>query len=163
MIEYAAGQPIDKAIKQRVLEPLGVSNARSALTPADIVDVQMGMAREFHPGWLYHGLLVGSLCEAALLLDRLFSGTLLPSNLLAEMQRAKPVDAVVLDRPWRAPSYGLGLMIEGIDGPVGHTGGGPDSSIAVYRSRHTAMPQTAAAFMAHGKLGEVETFAWAKL
>jgi hypothetical protein len=95
-----------------------IAGSSHLLTPADIAGIQIGMARNFHPGWVYRGLLVGSLCEAALLLDRLFSGTLLPANLLAEMQRAKPVDAVVPDRPWRAPSYGLGLMIEGIDGPV---------------------------------------------
>jgi hypothetical protein len=134
-----------------------------ALTPADLAGVQLGAARNFHPGWVYHGLLVGPLCEAALLLDRLLGDALLPPGLLSEMKRGQPADAVVPDRPWRTPNYGLGLMMESSGGPVGHTGGGPGSSIAVYRSRDTAMPRTAATFMTHENLGEVEHLAWAKL
>ena len=38
----------------------------------------------YHPGWVYHGLLVGPLREAAVLLDRLMTGTLLSPDLLDE-------------------------------------------------------------------------------
>ena len=35
----------------------------------------MGSAEGYHPGWVYHGLLVGPVEDAALLLDRLLAVT----------------------------------------------------------------------------------------
>ena len=37
--------------------------------PADLVNVIMGNASD-HAGWVYHGLLVGPVSSAAILLDR---------------------------------------------------------------------------------------------
>jgi hypothetical protein len=39
----------------------------------------------YHSAWVYHGLLVGPLREAPVLLDRLLSGALLASDLLGQM------------------------------------------------------------------------------
>ena len=108
----------------------------------------------YHRGWVYHGLIVGPLRDAALLLDRLMTGALLPTDLLAQMRDAHPLDVSGQhqghqERPWRAPAYGLGLMC-GVTShgmrACGHTGGGPGSVIAVYRLPEAAPPYTAAAF-----------------
>jgi CubicO group peptidase (beta-lactamase class C family) len=162
-IERVADAPLGAVLTRRIFEPLGVGSTRLAATSTDLIGVEMGEAENYDPGWVYHGLLVGPLCEAALLLDRLLGGELLPPPLIAEMMKGHPVDTVVSDRPWRAPSYGLGLMMEGSDGPVGHTGGGAGSSIAVYRSRGKPMPRTVAAFAPGDIPGEVERIAFAKL
>jgi CubicO group peptidase (beta-lactamase class C family) len=163
LIERAAGVSLGRVFADRIFEPLGIGRTRLALNSADLIGVEMGEARNYDPGWVYHGLLVGPLSEAALLLDRLFGGALLPPDLIAEMLRANPVDAVVPDRPWQTPGYGLGIMIEAPDGPVGHTGGGAGSSIAVYRSRNVPVLQTAAVFAPGNNAGQVEYLAFAKL
>ena len=164
LIERTADAPLNTVLTRRVFEPLGLGTTRFAVTKADLTGLDMGQAEDYDPGWVYHGLLVGPLCEAALLLDRLLRGVLLPPNLIAEMLHAHPVErAVVRERPWRSPGYGLGVMTEAPDGPVGHTGGGPGSSIAVYRSRNNAVPQAVAVFAPHDNLGQVEHFAFSKL
>ena len=82
---------------------------------ANLDGVSMGI-RSYHPGWVYHGLIVGPLRDAALLLDRLMTGALLSPDLLAQMRDAQPLDVPDQtqqghqQRPWRAPAYGLGLM-----------------------------------------------------
>jgi CubicO group peptidase (beta-lactamase class C family) len=161
IVERAAGVPLGRALARHVFQPLGLSTIRLAVTKADLAGVEMGKAKNYDPGWVYHGLLVGSLGEAALLLDRVLGGALLPAHLIAEMLRAHAVEGVPA-RPSRAPGYGLGVMIEGPDGPVGHTGGGAGSSIAVYRSRN-AVPKTCAVFVPRDDAGVVERLAWAKL
>jgi CubicO group peptidase (beta-lactamase class C family) len=164
IIERACGAFLGSILTRRVFEPLGLNTIRLAVTPSDLVGVEMGQAKEYDPAWVYHGLLVGSVEDAALLLDRLLGGALLPRTLITEMIRAHPVEkAVVPDRPWRAPGYGLGVMMEAPDGPVGHTGGGIGSTIAVYRSRNRPVPQAVAVFASGSSAGEVEHSAFAKL
>jgi CubicO group peptidase (beta-lactamase class C family) len=163
IIERAAGTSLHDVLARRVFGPLGLGTTRLATAKADLIGVEMGEAKDYDPGWVYHGLLVGKLAEAPLLLDRLLGGALLPPNLIVEMLRAHPVEgAIVPDRPWRAPGYGLGTMTEIPDGPVGHTGGGAGSSIAVYRSRNHA-PRTVAMFAPRDAPGQVEHLAWEKL
>ena len=162
-IERAAGAPLASVLSRSIFEPLGLGTTRFAVTKADLIGVNMGQAEDYDPGWVYHGLLVGPVTEATLLLDRLLNGELLPPNLIAEMLHAHPVEgAVVPQRPWRSPGYGLGVMTEAPDGPVGHTGGGAGSSIAVYQSPKP-VPQTVAVFAPHDDLGQVEHFAFSKL
>jgi CubicO group peptidase (beta-lactamase class C family) len=163
IIERAAGAPLASVLARRIFEPLGLGTARFAVTKADLIGVDIGQAGDYDPGWVYHGLLVGDLSEAALLLDRLLSAELLPPNLIAQMLHAHPLEgAVVPERPWRSPGYGLGVMMEAPDGPVGHTGGGAGSSIAVYQSRKPVR-QTVAVFAPHDDVGWVENLAWTKL
>ena len=45
--------------------------ARLAAAPADIANVSMGDATDYHPGWVYHGLIVGTAMDAASLLRQL--------------------------------------------------------------------------------------------
>jgi len=60
-------------------------------------------------GWVYYGLAIGPLRDAALLLDRLMTGDLLPPDLLDAMCEAYPVGGPIPGRPCGAPGYGLGF------------------------------------------------------
>jgi hypothetical protein len=71
----------------------------------------MGSASSYHPGWVYHGLAIGPLRDAALRLDRLMTGALLPPELLDPMGDAHPIGGPSPGRPWNTPGYGLGLMV----------------------------------------------------
>jgi CubicO group peptidase (beta-lactamase class C family) len=134
LIERATGLPLGEALEQRVLAPLGVAQVRLARRRTDW---GVGAPPAYDPAWVYHGLLVGPLDQAALLLERLLGGDFLPAPLLAQMQTPHLLGGPLAGRPWVAPGYGLGLM----QGPEasglylhGHTGGGPGSVVAVYRS-----------------------------
>jgi CubicO group peptidase (beta-lactamase class C family) len=149
MIETATGDNLDKALKTLVLSPLGIGSARVAQTPADLEPVLIGSARGYHPGWVYHGLLVGPVAEAARLLDRLMAGNLLPSGLVQDMLSSYGLPGPVPGRPWQAPGYGLGIMAGETTGGqriAGQTGGGPGSTIAVYRLLGSAPSRVAAVF-----------------
>jgi CubicO group peptidase (beta-lactamase class C family) len=163
LIEETAGEDLSMAISRLVLRPLDINGARIARTPADLDG--MGSASSYHPGWVYHGLAVGPLRDAALLLDRLMTGALLPPDLLEAMREAHPVSEPNPGRPWKRPGYGLGLMI-GIassgDQVMGHTGAGPGSVIAVYHRPDAAPPMTAAAFAFGDDLGQVEEIAFSR-
>jgi CubicO group peptidase (beta-lactamase class C family) len=161
LIETTAGAPLDAVLQRAVLAPLGLSHVRLAREPADLAAVSMGAAAGYHPGWVYHGLLVGPLHEAALLLDRLMGGTLLSPGLLRDMLAARPLGGAVPGRPWREPGYGLGVMLEAGSGePVGHTGGGPGSTIAVYRRVPSTGPVVVAAFAHSNDQGGIERIAF---
>ncbi|WP_081740038.1 serine hydrolase [Afipia sp. P52-10] len=161
-IEEACGSDLDHALKRLVFAPLGIAGARVALARADLADVAMGEAASYHPGWVYHGLAVGPIGDAASILDRLLTGDLLPAPLLAAMCDAHPLGGPVEGRPWQTAGYGLGLMIgTGRVGQrvLGHTGGGPGSVIAVYRC--PARNRTIAAFSPSADENAVESFAFA--
>ncbi|WP_201836674.1 serine hydrolase domain-containing protein [Microvirga zambiensis] len=148
-IEVATGADIGEALQRLVLKPLGIEGACFARTRADLDSATMGNAAGYHPGWVYHGLLVGPVEEAAYLLDRLFAGDLLPSDLKQEMLSPLVLPGPVPGRPWAIPGYGLGVMTGQTTGGlkvVGHTGGGPGSTIAVYRKQEQGNTQTAAYF-----------------
>ena len=148
-------EELQPALDRLVLRPLGIEGARLASARHDLDNVEMGQTRDYDPRWVYHGLLVGPLSQAALLLDRLLSGDLLPPELTAAMLEHHPVGGPIATRPWTTPGYALGLMSGGIIGGAtmtGHTGGGPGSAIAAYRSS----ARTAAAFSPGEDPGPVE-------
>src|SRR6266849_9570884 len=163
LIEETADEDLNTAISRLVLRPLDINGARIARTRADLAEVAMGSASSYHPGWVYHGLAVGPLRDAALLLDRLMTGALLPPDLLEAMREAHPVSEPNPGRPWKWPGFGLGLM-SGIacsgHKVMGHTGAGPGSVIAVYHRPDAAPPMTAAAFAFGDDLGQVEEIAF---
>jgi D-alanyl-D-alanine carboxypeptidase len=148
LIEQATGADIEAALKTLVFAPLGISNARLARDRADLRQCVWGHEDEFHPGWVYSGLLIGPAEDAAMLMHRLFTGALLPASLHDVMRERRALD-VLPDRPWRSAGYGLGLMID-IASPlgvcIGHTGQGPDSVAAVYHFPDLDPPRTVAAF-----------------
>jgi CubicO group peptidase (beta-lactamase class C family) len=158
-IEETVGATLNSVLRERVLEPLGISETFIAETPADLVGVMMCGAVGYHPGWVYHGLLVGPLREAPVLLDRLLAGALLPSELLGQMLDGQRLNMSIPERPWQETAYGLGLMCgkAPIDGFVaGHSGGGPGSVISVYRLYDRQPIRTGAAFLPGDDAGAVE-------
>jgi CubicO group peptidase (beta-lactamase class C family) len=164
LIEDTCGEPLGAALSRLVLSPLGIKSARIAETPDDLANVFMGAGGTYHPGWVYHGLMVGRLDEAAILLHRLLTGRLLPDHLLDQMCIAFVLSGPVPGRPWNATGYALGLMI-GTTGAgtrvIGHSGGGPGSVIAVYQSRDAAPVVTVAAFSSGDDLAGVENAGFA--
>ena len=159
LVEQAADAPLGLALDRLVFAPLGIAGVSVAQGPADLDGTAWGNARRYHPGWVYHGLLVGSASAAVSFLHRLLFGELLPPNLLAAMRAAHPADGTDPGRSWRTTNYGLGLMIGEGELPeayIGHTGGGPGSTAAVYQNRYTA-----AAFAPLDDPGPVETRAMA--
>ena len=120
--------PLGDALDHLVLKPLGIAGVRFAADRAHY-------SPDYDPRWVYHGLLVGPIAQAALLLQRLLAGDLLPPPLLSAMCDRYLVGGPIAGRPWKTPSYGLGLMIGETTGGeliAGHTGGGPGSAVAVY-------------------------------
>ena len=151
LIEQTTGHALGDALDDLVLKPLGISGVRFAADRAHY-------SPEYDPRWVYHGLLVGPLQQAALLLQRLLVGDLLPPSLLSAMCDRYLVGGPITGRPWKTPSYGLGLMIgETTSGEViaGHTGGGPGSAVAIYH-RLDKPTGTAAAFEPNGTDATVE-------
>ncbi|QRM27542.1 serine hydrolase [Microvirga sp. VF16] len=149
LIETLTGEDLDAALQRRVLKPLGIETARIARERADLDHVAMGNAHDYHPGWVYHGLLVGSVEDAALLLDRLMRGDLLSPELRRDMLMPFVLPGPVPRRPWAIPGYGLGVMTGETTGGLkvaGHTGGGPGSTVAVYRDLDPGLNRTAAFF-----------------
>jgi CubicO group peptidase (beta-lactamase class C family) len=151
LIEQTTGHALDDALDDLVLKPLGIAGVRFAADRAHY-------SPDCDPRWVYHGLLVGPLQQAALLLQRLLTGDLLPPPLLSAMCDRYLVGGPIAGRPWKTPSYGLGLMIGETTGGeliAGHTGGGPGSAIAVYH-RLDQLTGTSAAFRAGGDDAVVE-------
>lgn len=66
VIEEATGSNFDVALKILVLHPLEANETRFACSREDLAIVQTGDVVGYDPRWVYHGLLIGPLCEAAL-------------------------------------------------------------------------------------------------
>ena len=136
IIEAVAGDDLLQALQQLVLLPLGIEGVSMASYPTELEATEWGNPDGYPPGWVYHGLLIGPPASAALLLERLLAGRVLPADLLAQMGDRRPLGGELSGRPWKDFGYGLGTMIA-LDGPagpsIGHTGSGPISVAAVYR------------------------------
>lgn len=160
LIERITGLCIDDALTQRVFTPLGVSHVRLAKKQADLAGVYPPTLASYDPGWVYHGLLVGPLSQATLLLDGLLTKDLLPDSLVQEMQDSIVLGGPLSGRPWAIPGYGLGLMIGKTHSGhrlVGHTGVGPEGVIAVYHCSNGSNQATCSVFAKGGDEGRVET------
>ena len=139
LIEKISQGPLAVALADLVFIPAGLATARLAVTKADLAGVCMGDAVDYHPGWVYHGLVVGTATDAACLLRRLLSGHLVSPKSLARMleHRALPQ---FRSETHPDPAYGMGLMMRATNPlahPIGHSGGGPGSRIAVYAQQGT--------------------------
>ena len=138
LIERIMGLDLAASLAEIVFGPAGLVSARLAKDPDDLANVQMGSARGYHPGWVYHGLIVGTAADASRLLWLLLNGSLLnPTTLTAMMQGHAVPDYRSTAHP--DPAYGLGLMLsaeKSEDHPIGHSGEGPGSRIAVYGKHH---------------------------
>jgi D-alanyl-D-alanine carboxypeptidase len=159
LIEKTTGADIGAAVRQLVFSPLGVPGVRLAREPRDLSTTAWGNAAAYHPGWVYHGLLVGTPAEAVLFLDGLLAGRLLEPALLQAMLESRPVGGPVEGRPWRTPAYGLGFMTDVVPPRgrcIGHTGGGPGSAAAAYHFPELDPPRTTAVFAPVDDVGIVE-------
>lgn len=150
LIERLVGQEISLALRTLLFDPLGLDSVRVAAVPQDLDDTAWSNAARYHPGWVYHGLLVGTPRDAVRFLHELMTDSLLPVELLEEMTAPRPLsDCPLPGRPWQSTGYGLGLMIGRMDGTgrvLGHSGGGPTSVCAVYHFPDLRVPCTVATF-----------------
>src|SRR5262249_38883783 len=128
----------------------GLDSVELATHPRELADTVWGNRTDYDPGWVYHGLLIGTPGDAVRFLHRLMSGDLLPPELLTEMTSPHRIDEQSLPgRPWETTGYGLGLMIGRMDSAgiaMGHSGAGPGSVSAVYHFGDRPSPCTVAAF-----------------
>jgi len=159
LIERTTGLEIEQALIQRILAPLALTGVRLAKTAADLQDGCLGTEADYDPAWVYHGLLVGTLTDEAMLLDGLLSGSILPPALLDEMLCARALGGPIPGRPWLTPGYALGLMQSGVEQGLilsGHTGAGPGSVVAVYRGTTANTTATCAVFSEGADQGRIE-------
>lgn len=146
-IEAAAGQGLGALIATLICQPLGLS-ARLASRRADFAQVCWPAAQAYDPRWVYHGCLIGTARDAALLLQACCTGALLSASQRAQMQELHPLGGSIAGRPWLSHGYGLGLMIgtTAAGRMLGHSGSGPFSSNAVYHFADRRDPLTIACF-----------------
>ena len=159
LIEQASGRPLATALVDLVFAPAELSTGRLAETPADLADVTMGDVTGYHPGWVYHGLVVGVALDAARLLRKLLEGKLLKDVTLSRMLEGRSLPQFRTHR-YPDPAYGLGLMLRATDPrnhPIGHSGGGPGSEIAVYGRQGTTCAIWAATSAAIDPVSEAST------
>lgn len=167
IVERSCGAGLEQALDDLVLRPLGLVSSRLAEGPDDLRTTVFAGGPAYHPGWVYHGMVVGPVVEAALALHRLLTGDLLAPASRAAMVDVHPAGEPPAGRPWTTTGYGLGLMIgtmerPGIAGPVrviGHSAAGPGSVGAVYRARDGGTLRTVAAFAAGAAESVVEDVA----
>jgi D-alanyl-D-alanine carboxypeptidase len=161
MIEEKTGLTIGDALKALVFDPLGIDDVCVATRPEELVADGWGSTHGYHPGWVFHGLVVSTPLRAALFLGRLFDGRLINSRHLEFMHN--PVillsQGPIADRPWNSMGYGLGLMID-LQSPqgrcYGHTGTGPGSTTATYIFDALPIARTISVFAAVDDEGAVE-------
>ena len=166
-MEAAAGQSFSTLVGKLVCSPLDLKSIELATTREQLRRVHWPGGAAYHPGWVYHGCLVGTAEDAARLLNGLAAGALLSAAMLDEMLRSIPLGGALEGRPWTDCGYGLGLMIGsmGAAGRVfGHSGGGPFCSNAVYHFSDHPSPKTVACFSGSTNegLAEFETAALAR-
>lgn len=128
-LEVSEGAPLAEILHRRLVAPLGLKTPRLAQSPADFAELAWDSGG-YHPGWVYHGCMMGSVTDAARLLQGILNGPLLSPAQRAEMQAPYMESAGIAGRIWTRTGYGLGLMIgeaEGFGRVLGHAGCGPFS------------------------------------
>ncbi|WP_127109455.1 serine hydrolase domain-containing protein [Pararhodobacter zhoushanensis] len=148
-IETASGQSFATLFSTRIAKRLGLHTARLAETRDQFAAVHWPQAHHYHPGWVYHGCLIGTAADAARLLHGLFTGKLLSPSSLTQMMVTHPLGGALPGRPWTACGYAMGLMSGRMGAAgrgIGHSGGGPFSVNAVYHFPDLDTPATVASF-----------------
>jgi len=163
-IENACGAGLGEILHMLVLAPLGLRASRLAETRADMRQTVFASGQDYHPGWAFHGIVVGPVTEAALALHRLLSSDLLTAASRAALLDRHVIGGPVAGRPWLTTGYGLGLMMGAMRRPgmaeslqvVGHSAGGPGSVGAVYQCVGDGRGRTVAVFVAGSDEGVAE-------
>lgn len=159
-IEAATGDDLGTALRGLLFDDLGLTSVRLATCAADLVETASSNKAGYDPGWVYHGLLVGTPGDAARFLHHLMLGDVLSPEILSDMTTPHPLgDQTLPGRLWRTAGYGLGLMIgrmANAGSVIGHSGGGPGCECAVYHFPDRPTPCTVAAFVAGEDEGSAE-------
>ncbi len=148
-IEARSGQDFSAMFNELIHIPLGLKTVSLATSRADFAPVHWTAARHYHPGWVYHGCLMGSARDAVLILHALFCGQLLQPATLTQMLSHHPLGGAIEGRPWTQCGYGLGVMsgrVGEAGRAIGHSGGGPFCVNAVYHFPDRDCPVTVASF-----------------
>ena len=159
LIEQVMGADIETVMQNLVLGPLQLSSVRLARSPSDLIDTAWGNDVGYHPGWVYHGLLIGSAVDAARFMNQILTGPALSPEHREGMTSAFAIGGSLADRPWRTQGYGLGVMMGQVANAglaIGHSGCGPGSVCAVYHFPELDFPCTTAAFAQVVNEGETE-------
>jgi CubicO group peptidase (beta-lactamase class C family) len=157
-LEDATGLTLAEALRDLVLEPLGLGSVRLAEARSDLGRLPWPAPGAYDPAWVYHGCLIGPPAEAARMLHAVMGGAVLDASSVL-MERRTPLDRPSRPGPWTECGYALGLMVGrmGEAGRVlGHSGAGPGGTAAVYHFPDLKTPVTAAVFVAGGEDGAAE-------
>lgn len=162
-LERICNAAVAEVLRDWVLDPLGLAEARLARSRDDMRATHFSGGWNYDPGWVFHGTVVGPVAEAALALHRISTDGFLSQQAQAEMLAWHPVGGALPGRPWLTAGYGLGVMVGTMRGPrgpvflAGHGAAGPGSVGAVYRALRPRTGRTVAAFAAGDDEGAVET------
>jgi CubicO group peptidase (beta-lactamase class C family) len=129
-LEEVSGQPLDDLLGELVLQPLGLTTVRLAQSPDDMAALTFP-GQSYHPGWVYHGCLIGSAADAARMMHGVFTGSLLSPERQTDMLHPAMQDGAIDGRIWTKTGYGCGTMLgkARTAGRIwGHAGCGPFSA-----------------------------------
>jgi len=149
IIEKTVDDDIGAAIQTLIFDPLDIHSVRLAIEPSDLDDIAWGNKGRYHPGWVYHGLLVSTALDSVRFLKGLMLGQLLPLQLFNITKTGHSIDGTWPDRQWEQARYGLGLMtgtMSEVGRTFGHSGVGLHCVSAVYNFPDCRPPCTVAAF-----------------
>ena len=153
MVEDTCGLNFAEALRVLIFDPLGLPQPRLARTVKDMRTTAFPGVDHYHPGWVFHGVVVGPVVDAALALHGIMHGDLISAASRDEMLSKHPLGGAIEGRPWVTPGYGLGLMMgemrhEGARPllAMGHSAGGPGSVGAVYCFPEARWCRTVAVF-----------------
>lgn len=158
-IESASGRDFATLADDTVCRPLGLNSVELATNREQFRRLRWLGGATYHPGWVYHGCLMGTAEDAARLLHGLVGGALLSAASLDDMLRRVPLGGALDGRPWIDCGYGLGLMVGGmrhVGTALGHSGGGPFGTNAVYHFPDRVHPVTVASFSEGQNEGRAE-------
>ena len=126
--ERESGLRLQTVLERCLLDPLDLQHTRLA---TGVFANEFGLDQRligYPAGWVWHGLLVGSPGDTA---------TFMASDLVTPL-RGTLTTVPGTHAHWKAPHYGLGLMIEPGQ-RFGHNGGGPGYSASCFRFEGTRL------------------------
>ncbi len=143
-------------LRSTLFSPLNLNDVKLITTQKEFRALSLSNT-DYDPKWCYHGLVTGTTASAARFLHLLSSGEIVKINTLTEMLSPYQLNVDLGNRPWRKPAVGLGLMMEYDENieSYGHTGQGPESTIAVYHFTKSE-PITIAVFGETNDIAAVE-------
>ena len=108
VIERSYGAGLKQVLDDLVLGQLDLRSSRLAETPDDMRATAFEGGHGYHPGWVFHGAVVGPVVEAALALHRLLNGDLLAPASRTALLDHHPIGGPLAGRPWVTTGYGSG-------------------------------------------------------